>query len=86
MARRSKITEQWGVTDVGTLHAPGTRVCASREEAEKWCADDYDYATPSVRSLVTIDGVTFASAWVRKPTEAQRERHPKWPESVPMAM
>lgn len=79
--------EQWGVAQYGLLHAASVdQRFDTQEEANAYCDDkDWVKSTPTRRRIVVVDGIEYASEWVRVPTAAQRAAHPGWPAEVSLA-
>lgn len=82
------VREEWGTMDVGVLHAPGFHVYDSQERAHGMCRNMGDekepifYAVPVKRTVRTIDGVEYTSAWRIYPTEEQLRLKPGYRKSV----
>lgn len=74
-------SEQWGTMPFGVFGPEGTPV-SSKEAAEQRTAGSEHLITPVVRSVFSIGGVEFATRWVRKPTDKQFEKYPKWKENL----
>lgn len=88
MGTITKPRDQWGVMDVGVLHAPGFHIQPSEEEANKSCrnmgdeAEPIFYAVPVKRQLITVDGVEYTSAWRIYPTDEQLRLKPGYQKHV----
>lgn len=80
--------EEWAAMDVGVLHAPGFHVQSSQDDAHRASRNMGDekepiyYAVPVKRTVRTIDGVEYTSAWRIYPTEEQLRLKPGWQKSV----
>ena len=82
-----KIKTEWAVAQYGLLHvaAPEIRKPPHSKRSATEAADrEHSLVTPISRKVVVIDGETFGTAWVRKPTAKQLVEHPNWPKEVPL--